>query len=119
MALSNLHKRYILFLCGCIITRAVLAYIAKITPGHILQWFSIPAVMLAMTWLYMFVFNLRRTGPEVFGSAIWWNRLRPVHAIMYILFAYYAWQRSSNAWLFLAIDVVIGFFAFIIYHFWR
>ena len=31
--------------------------------------------------------DYRKTGKEVFGSKIWWNDLRPVHASLYILFA--------------------------------
>jgi hypothetical protein len=67
-------------------------------------------------FIYIYLTGSRQTGAEVFGAKIWWNNLRPLHALLYGLFAYYAIQRANFAWKFLLADVIIGFFAFMIYH---
>ena len=57
-----------------------------------------------------------KIGGEVFGNKIWWNSLRPIHGLLYALFAYFAIIKNKNAWKFLAVDVIIGLVAFFIYH---
>jgi hypothetical protein len=50
--------------------------------------FSAVATMQAVSWflIYTGVFP-RDYGPETFGKRIWWNDLRPVHAVLHLLFA--------------------------------
>jgi hypothetical protein len=68
--------------------------------------------------MYIFLTGSRPTGLEVGGGAIWWNNLRPLHAAIYILFAYLAITGNTQmAWRVLAADVVIGVVAFLIHHF--
>jgi len=106
--MDNSTKRTLLFLVGCIGSRTLLAYLAKTVS---LSWLNIMgylALIPAMGFLVIYVFGLRKTGPEVFGEQIWWNHLRPVHSLLYFVFAYHAIHRKSYAWVFLAADVVIG-----------
>ena len=56
-------------------------------------------------------------GDEVFGNKIWWNLLRPIHGILYLLFAYNALNKNNNSWIYLMIDVIIGLIRFLIYHY--
>jgi hypothetical protein len=42
--------------------------------------------------------------------------LRPIHGILYLLFAFYAIKCDKNAWIFLLIDVIIGLISFLIFH---
>jgi uncharacterized membrane protein len=60
--------------------------------------------------------DLRKTGLEVFGDRIWWNFLRPIHAILYFLFAYNAINSNRKSWVYLFMDVLIGLNSFLIYH---
>ena len=65
----------------------------------------------ALVWLYLYIFKLRLTGPEVFGGRIWWNDIRPIHAMLYASTAYLAYT-GSDLWLYpLMIDVGVGFTA--------
>jgi hypothetical protein len=61
----------------------------------------------------------RKTGPEVFGDKIWWNKLRPVHSLLYFLFAYNAINGNRNAWKFLLLDVIIGLISFLSFHYFN
>ena len=70
----------------------------------------------AIGFIYIYLTNSRQTGAEVFGDKIWWNNLRPIHALLYLLFSYNAIQGNKNAWIYLLIDVLFGLISFLIYH---
>ena len=117
--MDDLKKRMLLFLIGCIGTRSLFAYIAKNIGLRYLPLLGYLALLPMIGFIYIYFTGSRQTGAEVFGAKIWWNNLRPIHALLYGLFAYYAIQRSNFAWKFLLADVIIGFFAFIMYHYNR
>jgi len=75
----------------------------------------------AFGFLYIYFTNTRKIGREVFGGKIWWNDLRPIHGIIYILFSLFSLANNktmnNNAWLFLLIDVILGLSCFLVYHF--
>lgn len=105
------------FLFGCIGSRAALAYAAKIASKEYLQILGYIALIPAIGFTYIYLTGSRPTGVETDGKPIWWNHLRPVHAVMYFAFAYAAIQQMSCAWLFLAADVIIGLDAWILHHY--
>lgn len=111
--MNTLQKRTLLFLIFCIGTRTLFAYLAKTYPQY-LQYMGALAIIPAIGFLYFFFSGTRKTGNEVFGGKIWWNNLRPIHAILYLLFAISAIQKKHYAWMFLAADVVLGLTAFFI-----
>lgn len=115
--MNTLHKRYALFLVGCIGTRTLLAYTAKTVSTPNLQIMGWLAILPVIGFTYYFVSGTRQTGVEVFGERIWWNNLRPLHALLYSVFAYMAIMGMRGAWKILALDVVIGLIAFIWKHF--
>lgn len=115
--MNNIQKRFLLFLGGCILTRAFFAYYAKITSPQILQYLGYLALLPAFGFLYIWFNNLRTTGAEVFGDRIWWNNLRPVHGILYALFAYNAIRMNPSSWMILAIDVILGLTSFLFFHY--
>lgn len=110
-------QRVLLFLIGCIGTRTAFAIAAKYASPEILQTMGAFALLPAIGFYLIFVFKLRETGREVFGEKIWWNDLRPIHGTMYLLFAIFAIQKKSFAWMFLAADVAFGLMAYLTHHF--
>ena len=115
--MKNIHKRILLFLIGCIGTRSLLVYIAKTTDVKYLPYLGYLALLPAIGFMYIFLTGVRKTGAEVFGEKIWWNNLRPVHALLYLLFAYFAIQRNTQAWMILLVDVVFGLVNFLWHHY--
>lgn len=115
--MNNIQKRFLLFLIGCIGTRSLLVYVAKTIPIHYLPFLGYLALIPAIGFTYIFLTGTRQTGAEVFGDKIWWNNLRPLHALLYGLFAYNAILKHRFAWKFLFIDVAIGLVGFLTYHF--
>lgn len=112
--MNNYTKRILLFLFGCIVTRSIFVIIAK-NNVHYLPYLGALALLPVIGWIYIYVTNSRKTGPEVFGDEIWWNNIRPVHATLYLLFAVFAFMEKEYAWEFLLTDLIVGLSAFI-YH---
>lgn len=108
---EQLH-RSLLFLFGCLGIRTLFAVgAAKLDKNH-LPYVGILGLLLAISWVLIYKFNLRPTGREA-GGVIWWNHIRPVHALMYLIFAILAFTKSDYAWVPLGIDVLIGLCAFL------
>jgi len=117
--MDDIHKRYLLFLLGCIPTRLLLALTAYKIDREKLPYMSILTIPIALGFLNIYFRSPRNTGPEVFGDKIWWNDLRPVHATLYILFSVFALKKNKNAWIFLLLDALLGLAAFNMYHIQR
>lgn len=115
--MDNLKKRILLFLIGCVGVRLLIAYLAKIININYLPVMGYLAILPAVGFAYIFLTGSRKTGAEVFGGKIWWNNLRPIHAILYALFAYNAINKNPNSWKILLADVILGLIAFIIFHY--
>lgn len=115
--MKTIHKRFLLFLGLCIPVRLALAYISSIVNANLLFWMGIIALIPALGWLSIYFFKLRETGGEVFGNKIWWNDLRPIHAINYLFFSYLALHNSPYSSYPLYFDVLLGLISFFIYHY--
>jgi hypothetical protein len=115
--MTNLQKRLLLFLLGCIPTRLLFVYIAKRVPLVYLPYLGYLALLPAIGFVYLFLTGKRTSGPETFGEKIWWNNLRPVHALLYFAFAVQAIRKVRSAWTFLLADVVIGLASFLLFHY--
>ena len=110
---TDLQKRALLFWIGCMGTRLGFVWLAK-TYTDLLPYMGAIALVIALGFLTIYFGGLRKTGPETFGQNIWWNSLRPAHALLYTTFAYYAFQKNSDAAsLVLGIDVALGAAAWI------
>lgn len=114
--MTPLQKRITLFLFGCIGIRTLITYIAKTIPSQYLPYMGYLALIPAVGFMYFYLSGTRTTGPEVFGDRIWWNPIRPLHAMLYGLFAYSAILASPEAWKFLFADTVFGLVSFLVYH---
>jgi hypothetical protein len=114
---STLQMRIALFLIGCIGTRIALALAARSMAPEWLPYAGAVALLPAIGFFTIYLFDLRTTGPEVFGDRIWWNSLRPIHGAMYTGFALLAFQKNPYAWMVLAADAALGLGAFLQHHF--
>ncbi len=108
-------QRRLLFLLGCIPVRFLFVYLTK-TNKFFQQYFWIPAAIVSFTFMYLFITGKRQTGPEAIGinNKIWWNNLRPIHAIFWGL--YVINHKNPNAWMFLFIDTIFGLMSHIVFH---
>jgi hypothetical protein len=116
--MNTIQKRFLLFLIACIGTRSLFVYLAKIANKTYLQYMGYLSILPAIGFIYLFLSSSRKTGAEVFGDKIWWNDLRPIHGLLYLLFAYNAINGSNFAWIFLLVDVIIGLVSFLSFHYY-
>ena len=117
--MNDLQKRFALFLIGCMGARLSLAIIAKNIDTKYLKYMGYLLLLPAFGFMFIYLTGIRKTGAEVFGEKIWWNNLRPLHAILYLLFSINAINGNRNSWLYLLLDVFIGLIAFLIHHFYK
>jgi len=116
--MNNLQKRFLMFLIGCIGIRSLFVVIAKYINTKYLKYLGYMALLPAICFIYIYVTGSRKTGAETFGEKIWWNNLRPIHSILYFLFAYNAIIiGNKKSWIYLLVDVLIGLISFLIYHY--
>lgn len=115
--MNNIQKLSIIFLIGCIGVRTLITYIAKIASKQILMYMGYISIIVGLGFLAIYFGNLRKSDKGAFGEKIWWTNLRPVHGLLYLLFAYNAITGNRDAWLYLAIDVVIAFLSFLLIHY--
>jgi glucose-6-phosphate-specific signal transduction histidine kinase len=107
----------LLFLIGCIGSRAAFAYAAKVVSPTTLQFLGGLALIPVIGWFYIIFIGKRTTGPEVLGDRIWWQNLRIIHMSLYLLFAIMALMKLDYAWKILAADVLLGLSFFLAHHF--
>lgn len=106
------------FLIGCIGARLALAYALSVAGKGALKWLSVVTGAMATGFLLIYVFGWRKTGLEASKdfsaqAPIWWDALRPLHALAYGLAAVFAWRgRGSLAARVVVLDALIGLSAF-------
>ena len=115
--MNTIQKRFLLFLIGCIGTRTLLVYFAKNADTTNLQYMGYLATLPAIGFFYLYLTGARKTGGEVFGDKIWWNDIRQIHGILYLIFAHLAINKNKNAWVILLIDIIFGLVMFINHHY--
>ena len=117
--MNTIQKRFLLFLVGCIGTRSLLVYLAYKINKTYLMYLGYIALLPAIGFFYIYFTDSRKTGAEVFGDKIWWNDLRPIHGLLYTLFAYNAIIGNLNAWIYLLVDALFGLTSFLIFHYYN
>ena len=114
---KNVKSRMLIFLVFCIGARLGLAYLAKNIHNAYLTVYSLIIGIIGVSFLFLFVTGLRKTGAETGGNAIWWTKLRPIHGILYVLAAGLLFYRH-RCWgsKVIIVDTLIGLTAFLHHH---
>ena len=112
--MNKLQKRFILFLLGCIPIRFLIVYIVKNIPNKYLPLTAPITLIMGLGFFYNFF--IKKEKGATFKQVAWWNNLRPIHGLLYILYSYYAYKKNPNAYKILLIDVIFGLLSFLIYH---
>ena len=112
-------KRFLLFLIGCIGTRSLLAYTAKNLSIAHLRYLGYLILPIGISFVYIFIFGSEAADRQLEWAGdpkIWWNDLRIVHGVNYLLFGILAIRRQKYAWIIIALDTVIGLIAWLVHH---
>ena len=112
-------RRIIVFLFGCILTRSILVYLAKTLDKKYVKIMGYIAIPIGLSFMYLYFVGNKTADSQLEwlgDKKIWWNNLRPVHGLLYLLFALFAIKENEYAWVFLLIDVVIGLLGWLYHH---
>ena len=115
--MNKLQQNLLMFLFGCIGVRFLFVIIAKYINTNYLKYLGYLALLPAIGFMYIYLSGARKSPVGAFGEKIWWGNLRPVHSILYFLFAYNAIVGNKQAWVYLLVDVSIGLISFLIHHY--
>ena len=105
----NKETRNKIFLIGCLGTRLALSILTKYISIKYLKYIGYITLIPAIGFIVIYLFNLRKNGAEADGL-IWWNKIRPIHGVLYLLFSIYAIKKERFAWLVILIDTILGLF---------
>jgi hypothetical protein len=96
------------FVFGCLVVRSAFVVAAYWCPVEYLYIGGIAAVLLVLSWLRIMLWAPRDQGFEVEDGKIWWQSYRTLHVLNYSLFALLAFLSIREAYIPLALDVLIG-----------
>ena len=107
------------FLVLCIGIRSILAFLPLLLSSHGMAYFLLRLCIgaIGLGFMVIYLFGLRKTGLETGGARIWWNSLRPIHALLYLsasVLLYFGHTREAS--VILLLDVFIGLVAFLHHH---
>ena len=107
---------FIAFLFLCIPARILIALASRYVPEKYLVFYGIFLLLIGLSFIYLFVTNLRMNAREA-GGKTWWAPFRIIIGFLYIAAAVYAFQGRRNLiWVPLAIDIVFGIIIFSLKH---
>lgn len=112
-------KRILVFLLGCIGSRLFLTILAKYINLDMLPFLAIFTLPISISFMYLYIFGNQTANMQLewLGDReIWWNQLRPIHSILYMIFSIMAINKLSNAWVILLIDTNFGLIAWLYHH---
>ena len=113
-------KRIVYFIFGCITTRLFLSYAyykaVNNNQDNIIRYMGIGAIAVSLGFLYIYMSGSRKTGLETGGEMIWWNDLRPIHLLNYLIFGLLALNKTKEAWRIILVDTIIGLAAWVRFH---
>ena len=105
----------LVFLCGCIPARLFLVVLMSQISQRFLRYSGFVALLPAIGFISLFMFDLRKVAIETNGKPVWWNSMRPIHGLLYLGFALYAIKCHKFAYIFLMLDLVFAIILFVFY----
>jgi hypothetical protein len=112
VVVKSMVDRRVVFLVGCIGTRMGAAIVARNMIANrpiVKEGMILAASAIAAFLLFHFIFGTRKYAFEANGL-VWWNNMRPLHAMLLIQFAKWAGEDHPDAWKFLMADAVLGLY---------
>ena len=112
-------KKFIIFILGCIGCRLTLSMIAKYIMIDYLPLLAIFTIPISISFMYLYIFGNDTADRQLEwlgDKKIWWNQLRPIHSITFMIFSIMAINKSQNAWLMLLLDTIFGLISWLNHH---
>ena len=75
--------------------------------------------VLFATGLAWRLLNHKTSDRGGFGGPVWWNSMRPVHIVLWLLFAVLVARKDERVWMPLALDILLSLIATTNHYFLR
>ena len=112
MIIIIMDKKIILFLFLCIPARLIIALGSMYIPTYVLKYYSILLLIIALSFLYLYISNKRLNAPEA-GGITWWKDYRLLIGALYLVAAIYSFQGKRELIKYpLLMDILLGLFIF-------
>ena len=108
--------RYSVFLFGCIGARLLYTFFSYMAEGTTLQILGFLALYPVVYWSYLLFVSEKGSNLSMISDIMWWKNLRPIHLILWALFAYLALSNHPLAYVVLLVDTAFGATAFFLHH---
>ena len=69
---------------------------------------AVVAAAVSASFFYQYQRRLVAFESTADGKRVWWDDVRPVHGLLWALYAALAWHRKRGAWAVLAADLLFG-----------
>ena len=103
------------FWLGCVSARLALALAVGVVPLTWLPLVGVVSLFGVAGLLYrFFTYNEQQVG--AFHQPVTWNGARPVHALLWFVFAILALSESPSARIIPYLDLVVGIVVYILIH---
>lgn len=113
--MNKIQKRTLYFLVGCVGLRILLSIALQNVSNSLAPYVSILPLSIGAGFAAIWAFGLRQKKGS-FDNEIWWNPLRIVHALLYLLTSWFLYTRKQElASTIVLIDTGIG----ILSYFWH
>ena len=102
----------------CVFVRIGFMYLAylSIQYNKYYKTFSGFYAVLGIGSIYHWIYKYRKKGG--FNQSIWWDYLRPVHAIIYLYVSYLIYKKNMAFIPLLVADNLIGLTGHVFYHYY-
>jgi len=112
--------RKAIFLLGCIGLRSFLSYLSSNI--NYLPYIGGFYLLFSIGILCIYVFGSERADKQLEwlgDKKIWWNQMRLIHGIIWLIFAVLAFTKFKHSWVVLASDTFIGLSVWILHTFFQ
>ena len=107
----NLYFYFIL----CILIRFLLSFLVYCVYNNNFRYILIIFYLISASGLfYNYFTKIRKIG--AFNNKIWWDSLRPLHAVLFISTAFLLIMKNKYSYILPLIDTIIGIIFFLINH---
>lgn len=108
--MDSTQRRYLFTVCICI--RLLIVYLVYKTPKKYLSLVGITSLLVSLGFLNSYL-KYKKGDRGLFDGEVWWNNLRLVHSITYLIFGILSLIKVQQHYRILLVDILIGMIGFI------
>ncbi len=114
--MEEVHKKILIFCLIFIPIRFAFMYSSNFYSLKYGNVYTLISLIYSFYELYLYFNESSGIRYDYVGNYIITNELRPVHALLFILFSFYLYKHRKHAYIPLLLDIIISIVAFSLYN---